>query len=60
VFFYNITLWILIIRQQMRGNSTVWIGDITETDFAAAGPNSAVPSNKSGVGKIEIGISGET
>ena len=29
----------------MRGNSNVWNGYITETDFAAAGPNSAVPSN---------------
>jgi L-asparagine transporter-like permease len=48
VFFYNITLLVLIIRQHMRGNSTVWNGYITETDFAATGPNSAVPSNKAG------------
>lgn len=46
VFFYNITLYVLIIRQHMRGNSNVWTGFITETDFAAAGPNSAGYSNK--------------
>ncbi|KIM42808.1 hypothetical protein M413DRAFT_444461 [Hebeloma cylindrosporum] len=45
LFAYNITLLVLLIRQQMRGNS-VWNGYITETDFAAPGPNSAVPSNK--------------
>lgn len=48
VFFYNITLYVLIVRQHMRGNSTVWNGYITETDFGAPGPNSAVPSNKAG------------
>jgi len=48
VFFYNVTLFVLIVRQHMRGNSTVWNGYITETDFGAAGPNSAVPSNKAG------------
>lgn len=44
MFFYDIALLVLIVRQQMRGNSNVWSGYITETDFAAAGPNSAVPS----------------
>ena len=48
VFFYNITLTVLVIRQHMRGNASVWNGYITETDFAAAGPNSSVPSDKAG------------
>jgi len=29
---------VLVIRQHNRGNSGVWTGYVTETDFAAAGP----------------------
>ncbi|KAF8966508.1 hypothetical protein BDZ97DRAFT_687837 [Flammula alnicola] len=38
LFAYNITLIVFVIRQHMRGNSSVWTGYVNETDFAAAGP----------------------
>ena len=37
---------VLVIRQHMRGNSGVWTGYVTETDFAAAGPAGAPAHEK--------------
>ncbi|KAF9475878.1 hypothetical protein BDN70DRAFT_897809 [Pholiota conissans] len=37
---YNLTLLFFTIHQHMRGNTSVWTGHITMTDFTASGPNS--------------------
>ena len=39
VMFYNVTLIFLTFRQHLRGHTTVWTKDITETDFTAIGGN---------------------
>jgi len=41
LFAYNMTLFVLVFRQQLRGNGGVWTGYILETDFAAPGPSSS-------------------
>ena len=46
VLLYNITLLVLLIRQHGRGNTSVWKGYITETDFTPAGPNSTSTPTK--------------
>jgi len=38
LFAYNILLMVLVIRQHMRGNTSVWTVYIMEVDFAASGP----------------------
>jgi hypothetical protein len=42
---YSVALLVLVIRQVSRGNHNVWTSYITETDFAAPGPNSNAPAN---------------
>jgi len=43
---YSVTLLVLVIRQNSRGNSQVWTGYITETDFAAPGNSNAPAHNE--------------
>jgi hypothetical protein len=38
---YNATLLFFALRQHMRGNTGIWMGYVTETDFTAVGPNSS-------------------
>ncbi|KAF8164825.1 hypothetical protein B0H34DRAFT_213820 [Crassisporium funariophilum] len=42
LFFYNITLFVFVIRQHMRGHTGIWTGYVTETDYASTGPNSTM------------------
>ncbi|KAF8189678.1 hypothetical protein BJ912DRAFT_966109 [Pholiota molesta] len=38
---YNNTLFLLASRQHIRGNTGIWRGYVTETDFITVGPNSS-------------------
>jgi len=52
---YNITLLVLVFRQQSRGNSGVWTGYMLETDFSAPGPSSSGYPSESKVNNYNMG-----
>jgi len=71
LFGYNMFLLVLAIRQQMRGNSSIWRSYILETDFSAAGssapgfteqkfdPSSFAPQYPPAQGGTPVGYAGQ-